>query len=118
MAARGKAVTLPANLEYPGGRMLRGYVKSISPMSVGYNSGDFNKYRNNPPKDGEMGILTMTYTREGTPFDIKVSVRQVQLMGTTATLSMMQGDLTKADQKAIKQIMEMQIAEIGKDDGH
>lgn len=118
MAVRGKAVTLAANLEFMGGKMLRGYVKALSPTSAAFNSGDFNRMRNDPPKDGDMAMLTMTYTREGTPYDIKVRVRFVQLMGTRATLQMMQGDLTKADNKAIKKIIELQIGEIGKDTDH
>ncbi|HEY5790776.1 MAG TPA: hypothetical protein VIX81_09130 [Gammaproteobacteria bacterium] len=116
--ARGKSVTLAASLEFTGGRMLRGYVKSISPTSVGFSSGDFNKYRQNPPKDGDMGVLTMSYTREGTPHDIKVRIRLVQVMGNMATLALMQGDLTKKDTKAMKQIMEIQTSEIGKDADH
>ena len=118
MAGRGKAVTLPANLEFMGGKMLRGYVKALSQTSVAFNSGDFNRMRNDPPKDGDMAMLTMSYTREGTPFDIKARVRFVQLMGTRATLVMMAGDLTKADNKAIKKIMELQASEIGKDADH
>ena len=118
MALRGKSVTMNANLEFGGGRMLRGYVKSLSPTSAGYNSGDFNKYRSNPPNPGEMAILTMTYTRNGVPFDIKLGCRLVQLMGTMATLALNQGDMTNVDRKAIKKIMEMQIAEIGSEDGH
>ena len=117
MAIRGKAVTMNANLEFMGGRMLRGYIKSLSPTSAGFNSGDFNKYRNDPPKSGEMAIVTMTYTRDSTPFDIKIGCRLVQLMGTMATLTLNQGDLTNTDRKAIKKIIEMQISEIGTDDG-
>ncbi|MDX1592639.1 MAG: hypothetical protein R3298_00220 [Gammaproteobacteria bacterium] len=107
-----------ANLEFGGGRMLRGYVKSLSPTSAGFNSGDFNKYRNNPPNPGDMGILTMTYTRNSVPFDIKLGCRLVQVMGTAATLALNQGDLTNTDRKAIKKIMEVQVAEIGAEDDH
>ena len=117
MAVRGKAVTLSANLEFMGGRMLRGYVKSLSPTSAGFNSGDFNKYRTDPPKTGEMAIITMTYTRESMPFDIKLGCRLVQLMGTMATMALNQGDMTNTDRKAMKKIIEMQISEIGNDDG-
>lgn len=117
MAVRGKAVTMNANLEFGGGRMLRGYVKSLSPTSAGFSSGDFNKYKNNPPMPNEMGILTMTYTRNSVPFDIKLGCRLVQVMGNMGTLALNQGDLTNTDRKAIKKIMEMQIAEIGTDDG-
>ena len=116
MATRGKAVTMSASAEFSGGRMLRGYVKSLSPTSAGFNSGDFGKYRNNPINPGDMGILTMTYTRDSMPSDIKIGCRLVQLMGNMATLALNQGDLTNTDRKAIKKIMEMQIAEIGKDD--
>jgi hypothetical protein len=117
MAVRGKAVTMDANLEFAGGRMLRGYIKSLGPTSAGFNSGDFNKYRSDPPKPGDMAIVTMTYTRNSAPFDIKLGCRLVQLMGTMATLALNQGDMTNTDRKAIKKIIEMQIAEIGLDDG-
>ena len=116
MAIRSKAVTLSASCEFPGGRMLRGYVKALSPVSANFNSGDFGKYRNNPINPGEMGILTMTYTRNSAPFDIKIGCRMVQLMGSMATLALNQGDLTNTDRKAIKKILEMQIGEIGEDD--
>ncbi len=116
MALRAKAVTLNGSLEFAGGRMLRGYVKSLSPTSANFSSGDFNKYRSNPINPGEMGILTMTYTRNSVPFDIKLGCRLVQVIAPMGTLALNQGDLTNTDRKAIKKIMELQIAEIGIDD--
>ena len=114
MAGKGKTITsLAGSLELYGGRMFRGNVKKLSMTSATFSSSEFARARNNPPTEGDPGALTFSYTRDGVPFEIKVSCRLVQYLGNIAQLALMQGDLTKRDSTAMKKILEVQSSEIG-----
>jgi hypothetical protein len=113
---KGKAVTLPASLQLMSGRMFRGYVKALSADTANFNSGDFARTTNNPVQPGEQGMISMTYTRNSVPFEIKASCRMLNITGNAASLAINSNDLTNTDRKAIKRILELQISEIGNDD--
>ena len=112
---RGKSVQLPCTLLMMNGKMFRGYTKAISPDTVNLVSGDLASARDKTPQPGDQGMITMSYTREGVPHDVRAGCRVIQVMGNAANVAMNANDLTSADRKALKKIMEVLSSEIGKE---
>jgi hypothetical protein len=105
-------IRLACSLELGAGAAFSGYTQNLSTDGAQMESHDLCAPGRNPPKPGDMGVFTLSF-RKGPFVDaIKITARVVYIMGGSAGLTLLTGELTQAQRENLTKILETRSEKI------